>query len=102
MESSARMRPTVQRLIGLPKASEARRARAATWARSRGGKGGLAPPAGFVFEAEIPLGPAFAPEADGVGVKAGPAAAATLESSGRRCKSKTSSARWRRWALAVR
>jgi hypothetical protein len=45
-------------------------ARAVTWARSRGGEGGLAPPAGSVFELEGAFGPALAPEADGVGVEA--------------------------------
>src|SRR4051812_16142704 len=90
MESASRMRPTVRRLIASPNRAEARRARsprdwrlrgvsvratssqarAVTWARPRGGKGGLAPPAGSVFEDELPLRPALAPEADGVGVKA--------------------------------
>src|ERR1700744_6805244 len=94
MESSSRMRPTVRRLIASPNRTEARRARsprdwrlmglwvcatrsqarAVTEARSRGGKGGLAPPAGLVFEGEAALGPAFAPEADGVGGKPEPGA----------------------------
>src|SRR5262245_3577809 len=89
MESPSRMRPTARRLIVLPSRAEARRARsprdwrlmglwvwatrsqarAVTWARSSGGKGGLAPPAGSVLEGEVALGPALAPEADGVWVK---------------------------------
>src|SRR5580692_1148579 len=89
MESVSRMRPTVQRLIGLPRSAEARwarsasdrrlsglsvratssQARAATIARSRGGKRGLSPPSGLVLQAEVVLSPAFAPEADGVGVE---------------------------------
>src|ERR671913_113576 len=92
MESSPRMRPTVRRLIAPPSGAEARRARAprdwrlmglrvwatrsqaraVTRARSSGGKGGLAPPAGSVLEGEAALGPASAPEADGVGVKPDP------------------------------
>src|SRR4051794_1565635 len=94
MESSSRMRPTVRRLIVSPSRAEARRARsprdwrlmgvwvcatrsqarAVTEARSSGGKGGLAPPAGLVFQGEAALGPAFAPEADGVGMKPDPGA----------------------------
>jgi len=38
-------------------------------ARSRGGKGGLAPPAGLILEVEEAVGPALTPVADGVGVK---------------------------------
>src|SRR5688572_21169256 len=44
-------------------------ARAATTARSKGGKGGLTPSAGLVLEDEVPLSPALPPEAHRVGVQ---------------------------------
>src|SRR3569623_2767467 len=90
LASSSRLRPTVQRLIGLPSSPEATRARspsdwrlravlvwairsqarAVTVARSRGGRGGLAPPPGLVAHVEQPRGPAPPPEADGIGMQA--------------------------------
>src|SRR5262245_16659161 len=94
MASASSTRGTVVRLIGLPNSALARwlrsrsdsrlrgspvwatrsHARPTTTALSRGGKRGLAPPAGLVGERELPVTPALAPAAHGVGVQvnAGP------------------------------
>src|SRR3954454_9837940 len=89
MASASRIRPTVRRLIGLPRASRARparsvsdcrlkgslvwatvsQARALTIASSRGGRGGLAPTPGPVFQGPIALRPTPAPVAYRVGVQ---------------------------------
>src|SRR5258708_1601981 len=89
MAFSSRIRPTVVRLIGLPssvRAAQARspsdwrlrgvcvratrsQARAATRARSRGGKRDFTPSAGLVLQVEPSLCPALPPEAHGVGMQ---------------------------------
>src|SRR5262249_34006021 len=96
------MRLTVVRLIGLPnspRAAPARspsdwrlrgtwvratrsQARAATTARSRGGKSGRTPTTGLILQGELPVGPALAPEADGVGVEFDPKAGRDVRDQG--------------------
>ena len=83
MASASRIRPTVRRLIGRRKATAARtarsvsdcrlkgslvwatvsQARALTIALSRGGKRGLAPASGLVFQGQVALAPTPAPVA---------------------------------------
>src|SRR5947208_8256892 len=93
MASSARMRQTVLRLMGLFSSARARLARSVvdwrlsglpvrattsqamdtTIALSRGGKDGLAAASRSVFEGKLPLGPALPPTADAIRVKVEPA-----------------------------
>src|SRR3954469_12295782 len=89
MTSASRIRPTVRRLIGRPKAARARtarsvsdcrlkgslvwatvsQARALTIALSRGGKRGLAPAPGLVFQGQEALTPTPAPVAHRIGMQ---------------------------------
>src|SRR3954447_22576898 len=58
------------RLRGVPVRATTSQAMGAIMALSRGGKDGLAASPGSVLEGKVALGPALAPQADGVGVKA--------------------------------
>src|SRR4029453_10681516 len=94
MASASRMRQTVLRLTGFPRARDARAVRsvrdcrlrgnsvakttsqatALMTASSRGGKDRLASAPGPVVQGEVALGPASAPVANRIGVKADPVA----------------------------
>src|SRR5512135_470238 len=87
--SPSRIRQTVLRLIGFPRAEWARVVRssndwrlrgnfvsatvsqaiALTMASSRGGKIGRAAPSRSILQSEVAFGPAFPPETDGVGMQ---------------------------------